>query len=152
MSATFTATLQQASGKKATGIVVPDEVIDELKSGRKPPVRATVNGYEFRTTIGVMAGRSMIPVSAAVRRDAGLEPGDHLDVKLVVDATPREVEVPERLAAAFAANPTAEAFFETLPNSLRRYHVDQVNGAKADETKQRRVDKAIALFLDGKQR
>ncbi len=150
--AKFATTLQQAPGKKATGIVVPAEVIEQLDSGKKPPVRVTINGFEYRTTIGVMAGQSMIPVSAAVRKDAGLKPGDKVDVQLVVDDSPRKVEVPDDLAAGFAANPTAGAFFETLSNSLQRYHVDNINTAKTVETKQRRVEKAISLFLDAKPR
>lgn len=151
-AARFAATLHEAPGKKATGIVVPPEVIDQLQSGKKPPVRVTVNGYEYRTTIGVMAGKSMIPVSAVVRKDAGLVAGDDLVVQLVVDATARDVDVPADLAAAFEANPAAGALFETLSNSLKRFHVDNINTAKAPETRQRRVDKAIATFLAGKQR
>ncbi len=151
-AAKFTATLQQAPGKKATGIVVPPEVIEQLASGKKPPVRVTVNGHEFRTTIGVMSGQSMIPVSAATRAEVGLEAGETVEVGLVVDATPRTVEIPDDLAASFADHPTAGAFFGTLSNSLQRYHVDNINAAKAADTRQRRVDKAISLFLDGKQR
>ena len=151
-TAKFSATLHQAPGKKATGIVVPPEVIDQLNSGKKPPVRVTLNGYEYRTTIGIMAGNAMIPVSAAVRKDAGLTAGDHVSVELVVDTTPRQVENPPDLEAAFAAHPDAAAFFGTLSNSLRRYHVDNITAAKTPETRQRRIDKAIGLFVDGKQR
>jgi len=151
-TATFSATLHQAPGKKATGIIVPPEVIDQLNAGKKPPVRVTLNGHEYRTTIGIMAGNAMIPVSAAVRKDAGITAGDDLIVDLVVDATPRTVENPPDLEAAFAANPDAAAFFGTFSNSLQRYHVDNINAAKTPETRQRRIDKAISLFLDGKQR
>lgn len=151
-TARFSATLKQAPGKKATGIEVPAETIAELDAGKRPPVRVTLNGYEYRTTIGVMSGQHMIPVSAAVRASAGLDAGDTVEVQLVVDATPRTVEIPADLAEAFASHPEAGAFFATLSNSLQRYHVDTINGAKAAETRQRRVDKAIGLFLDGKQR
>ena len=46
----------------------------------------------------------------------------------------------------------SRAFFGTLSNSMQRYHVDSINAAKSADTRQRRIDKAIALFLDGKQR
>ncbi len=148
----FPATLQQAEGKKATGIVVPAAVIEELGAGKKPPLRVTLNGYEYRTTAGVMNGQSMIPVSAAVRDAAGVAAGDAVDVGLVVDSTPRTVDVPADLATAFVANPAAKSFFDTLSNSIQRYHVDSINGAKSADTRQRRVDKAIGLFLAGKPR
>jgi len=150
--ASFTTTLHQEPGRNPTGIVVPPEIIEQLGGGKRPAVAVTLNGYEYRTTIGVMGGQSMVPVSAAIRAATGLAAGDAVDVELRVDTTPRTVEVPNDLATAFEANPAAAAFFATLSNSLQRYHVDNINGAKAADTRQRRVDKAIALFLAGKPR
>ncbi len=60
--------------------------------------------------------------------------------------------VPEDFAAALSADPTAQTFFGQLSNGLQRYHIDNVNGAKTEETRQRRIDKAISLFRQGKQR
>lgn len=135
-----------------TGIVVPEEVIDQLGGGRKPAVAVNVNGYEYRNTVGVMGGKYMISVSAAVRKDTGLKAGDPIHVVLTLADQPREVVVPEDFAAALSAEPTAEAFFAALSNSLQRYHVDNINGAKTPETRQRRIEKAVALFLEGKRR
>ena len=149
-SVTFETTVT-ATGNN-TGIVVPDEVIGQLDAGKRPSVVVSLNGYEYRTTAGVMGGRSMIPVSAAVRGATGLKGGDPVSVTLTVADAPREVIVPADLAAALAADPRAGAFFGKLSNSLRRYHVDSITSAKTADTRQRRIDKAIALFLDGKQR
>ncbi len=135
-----------------TGIVVPDELIERLGAGRRQAVVVSVNGYEYRNTVGVMGGRAMISISAAVRKDTGLKGGDPISVVLTVADAPREVTVPEDFAAALAADAAAAAFFGRLPGSLRRYHVDNVNGAKTAQTRQRRIEKAVALFLAGKQR
>ena len=151
-AAEFSATLEQAPGKQATGIVIPPDVLQQLDAGKKPAVLVSLNGYEYRTTVGVMAGDSMIPVSAAVRKESGLAAGDLVEVRLTVDASPRAVDTPADFAAAMAAAPAAAAFFQTLSNSLQRYHVDNVNGAKTADTRQRRIDKAVSLFLDGKPR
>jgi Bacteriocin-protection, YdeI or OmpD-Associated/Domain of unknown function (DUF1905) len=132
--------------------VVPDEVIEQLAAGRRPPVLISVNGYEYRSTVGVMNGRAMISVSAAVRKATGLQGGDAVQVTLTVADTPREVTVPPDLAEALAADEQAAAFFGTLSNSLQRYHIDNVTAAKSADTRQRRIDKAIALFRAGKQR
>lgn len=148
----FSAELLQADGMKATGIVVPPAVLDQISSGRRPAVRVTLNGHAFRTTLGALAGNTMIPVSAEVRKAAGVAAGDALDITVVADTTPRDVVVPDDLAAALVAQPAAAAFFSKLPNGLQRYHVDLINGAKTDDTRRRRVDKAIELFLAGKQR
>ena len=149
-SVTFETTVT-ANGNN-TGIVVPDEAIEKLAAGKRPPVLVNLNGYEYRNTVGVMAGRHMVSISAAVRKATGLKGGDPVRVTLTVADTPREVEVPADFATALAADDRARAFFGELSNSLQRYHVDNINAAKSAETRQRRIDKAVALFLDGKQR
>ena len=149
-SVTFETTVA-ASGNN-TGIVVPDEVIGQLAAGKRPPVLVNVNGYEYRNTVGVMGGRHMISISAAVRSATGLTGGDPIRVTLTVADTPHEVSVPADFAAALAADERAGAFFDKLSNSMQRHHVDNINAAKSADTRQRRIDKAIALFLDGKQR
>lgn len=148
----FTATLTQAEGRSATGIEVPAAVVEALGAGKRPAVRVRLDDHEFRTTLGVMGGRTMIPVSAAVRKEAGLTAGDEVAVVLTVDASPREIDLPDDFARALAAEPAALAFYETLSNSLKRYHVDNVNGAKTEETRARRIDKSVGLFLAGKPR
>jgi len=140
-----------ASGNN-TGIEVPGDLIDQLGAGKRPPVLVNVNGYEYRNTVAVMDGRHMISISAAVRNATGLKGGDPIRVTLTVADTPREVNVPPDFAAALVADERARAFFGKLSNSMQRYHVDNINAAKSAGTRQRRIDKAIALFLDGKQR
>jgi Domain of unknown function (DUF1905)/Bacteriocin-protection, YdeI or OmpD-Associated len=135
-----------------TGIVVPEEVMDQLAAGKRPPVLVTVNGYDYRSTVAVMGGRYMIGISAAIRQATGLKGGDPIRVTLAVADTPREVEVPADFAAALAVDESVGAFFASLSNSLQRYHVDSVNGAKSLETRQRRIEKAVSLFREGKQR
>ena len=152
MKATVTFDTTVTATGNYTGIVVPEGVIEQLGAGRRPPVIVNVNGYEYRSTVGVMSGRHLISISAAVRNDSGLAAGDAIHVILTVADGPREVTIPDDLAAALSANPTAETFFAKLSNSLRRYHVDNINAAKTTETRRRRIDNAISLFRQGKQR
>ncbi|WP_204985305.1 YdeI/OmpD-associated family protein [Micromonospora globbae] len=149
-SVTFDTTVA-ATGNN-TGIVVPVEVMEQLAAGKRPPVLVNLNGYEYRNTVGVMGGKSMVSISAAVRKATGLKGGDPVRVTLTVADTPREVELPPDFAAALAADEPAATFFANLSNSLRRYHVDNINAAKTDQTRQRRIEKAIDLFRNGKQR
>jgi hypothetical protein len=135
-----------------TGIVVPAKLIDELGAGKRPPVLVDVNGFQYANTVGVMGGKFMISLSAAVRKATGLKGGDAIKVTLTLADAPRSVSIPPDLAAALKSNRQARAFFGSLSNSLQRYHVDNINGAKTAETRQRRIDKAIGLFLEGKQR
>jgi hypothetical protein len=149
-TATFETTLS-ANGNN-TGIVVPDGVVEQLGAGRRPAVVVDVNGYEYRSTVAVMGGQYLIGVSAAVRAATGLVAGDPIRVTLTVATTPRAVEVPADFAAALDAHDGTREFFGALSNSLQRYHVDNINAAKSADTRQRRIDKAIDLFMAGKRR
>lgn len=134
-----------------TGIVVPPELIQELGAGARPPVLVEVNGYSYRTTVGVMKGTHMVGISAAIRKTTGLAGGDPIEVSLTLADTPREVDVPPDLQQALTAAGTQE-FFGSLSNSVQRFHIDSINGAKTPETRQRRIDRSITLFLQGRQR
>jgi hypothetical protein len=57
-------------GKASTGIQVPDEVDTEFDAGKRPPVRVTINGHTYRTTVAPMGGQSWIPLSAENREGA----------------------------------------------------------------------------------
>jgi|SRR5665213_784201 len=135
-----------------TSIVVPDAVITQLDAGKRPAVVVNVNGYEYRNTVGVMGGNCTISISSDVRKTTGLKGGDPIHVELTVATTPREMQMPADFEAALAADPQARVFFTQLSNGLQRYHVDNINAAKTDETRKRRIEKAVGLFLEGKQR
>src|ERR1700753_2459416 len=87
-----------------TGIEVPADLIEKLGAGKRPAVVVSVNGYEYRVAVGVMGGRHLISVSAAIRKETGLTGGDPVHVVLTVADAPREVTVPDDFAAALAAD------------------------------------------------
>ncbi len=145
---TFRATILQG-GKTATGIHVPDEVVAALGSGRRQRVRVTLGAYSYRSTVAPMGGRFMLPVSAEVRSGAGVAGGDELDVVLELDTEPREVTVPPDLAAALGDG-EARGFFDGLSYTNQSRVVLSVEGAKTAETRQRRIDKAVATLQQGR--
>jgi hypothetical protein len=121
-----------------TGIPVPPEVLEALGGGKRPAVAVVVNGYRFSSTVGSMGGQALIPFSSERRAESGLAGGDDLAVSLELDAAPRETAVPDDLAAALAGAGVREAF-DALAPSRRKAHVTAVEGAKAAETRARRV-------------
>ena len=127
-----------------TGIEVPPEVIDALGAGKKPAVLVNVNGFEYRSTVAVMGGRYMISFSSDKRAATGIGGGDAIVVDLEVDTAPRTVDVPDDLVTALDAAPGARAAFDALSRSARKAHVTAVEGAKAAETRQRRIDGIVA--------
>jgi Bacteriocin-protection, YdeI or OmpD-Associated/Domain of unknown function (DUF1905) len=145
----FTSTLESA-GKTAAGFHVPDAVMDGLADGRRPKVRVTINGYTWRTSVGIVDGRSMIGMPVDQRAAARVAPGDVLDVDVELDTEVREVVLPDDFAAALAPFPDARAFFDSRNYSERRWFVLGIEDAKTPETRARRVEKAVERLREGR--
>ena len=119
---TFSTTMFQDGNN--TGIEVPEDVVAALGAGKRPPV--------------------LVPFSAERRAESGIAGGDAIDVELTVDTAPRVVEVPADLEAALAASPQAHAAWAKLSYSQRKAHVTSVTGAKAAETRARRIAAVVS--------
>ena len=146
---TFRATLQ-LNGKTATGVRVPNEVIAALGTGKRPAVHVTIAGYSYRSSVASMHGVFMLPVSADVREHAGVAAGDELDVTLELDTEPREVLVPPDFADALDRDAQARRFFDGLSYSNRLRYVLSIEGAKSDETRQRRIARSVEALRAGR--
>ena|SRR5579884_3299776 len=140
----------QLSGKTATGISVPTEVVERLGSGKRPRVRVTINGYTYRSSVAPMGGEFMLPVSAEVRASAGVAAGDELDVDIELDAEPREVTVPSDFMEALNGDEDARRVFDGLSYSNKQRVVLSIEGAKTAETRLRRIDKAMGDLREGR--
>jgi bacteriocin resistance YdeI/OmpD-like protein/uncharacterized protein DUF1905 len=140
------------NGKTATGIQVPDEIVDGLGAGKRPAVRVTLRNYTYRTTIAPMGGSYWIGVSAEHRANAGVAAGDTLDVGVEVDDAPRTVDVPDDLAAALDADPSARAFFDSLSFTNQNTYVLWVTDAKKPVTRAGRVEQTIEALLARRKR
>ncbi len=144
MKTTFTTTVVQEEGKNATGLRIPAESIDALGGKKRPAVRVTLSGYTYRSTVAAYGDVFMLPLAQERREAAGVKAGDQVEVTLELDTEPRTVEVPDDLAAALAAKPGARAAFDALAYSARKEHVRQVETARAQETRERRIAKIVA--------
>jgi hypothetical protein len=147
----FRTTILQGD-KTATGIEIPAQIVEALGSGRRPKVRVTFRGYTYRSSVAVVSGVFMVGVSAEVRAGAGVKGGDAVDVDIELDTAPREVTVPADLSAALDAEPDARRTFDGLSYSNKSWHVLQIEGARTDETRRRRLAKSIELLREGRAR
>jgi Bacteriocin-protection, YdeI or OmpD-Associated/Domain of unknown function (DUF1905) len=116
----------------------------------RAPVRGTINGHPFRSTVAVYGGRSYLPVRKALREAAGVAAGDAVVIELEADEQPRTVDPPPDLAAALAADPEARAAFEGLSFTHQREYAEWVAEAKREATRRRRVDQAVEMLRDGR--
>lgn len=136
----FTTTLFQDG--RNVGIEVPEEIVASFEAGKRVPVVVTIAGYTYPSTIAVMGGRYLIPLAAAHRNAAGVAGGETHEVTLEHDRSSRDTPVPDDLAEALAAAGLRPAFDKLAP-SHRKAHVNSVIEAKADATRQRRIEKVL---------
>ena len=135
-------------GRTATGIPVPDEVVEKLGSGKRPPVVVTIGDYSYRTTVAPMGGSFWIPLAAEHREAAGLQAEQEVDVDIELDTAPRTVELPDDLSAAM--DDAARTAFDVLAPSHQKEWVRWVTEAKKPETRSARIDKTVEGLKAGR--
>ena len=141
-TASFKTTLL-AAGKTATGIEVPKKVVEALGSGQRPAVRATINGYTYRSTVAVMGGKFMLGLSADVRAKAGVAAGDRLDVVLELDTERRTFPAPPELKKVFAKDRSTKKVYDSLSFSRQRAIAGPIASAKTDVTRKKHLARAV---------
>jgi hypothetical protein len=138
----FTTTIAQGTSKNVAGIVVPDDIVFRLGGGKRAPVKITINGYTYRSTLAVMRGKSMVGIAIEHRENAGVAGGDLVEVGIELDRTPRTVEIPCDLADALERIGARDGF-DLLAYSQRKEHVRSINEAKSADTRVRRIGRAV---------
>jgi hypothetical protein len=128
------------------GLEVPPELVEALGGGARPPVTITVNGHSWKSRVAIMRGRHLLGLSNANREAAGVTIGDEVEVELELDVEPRVVVEPPDFARALADDPVARAAYDNLTDSRKREQVRAIESAKKPETRQRRIEKAIATL------
>lgn len=109
----------------------------------RAPVKVTLNGYTFRSTIASMGRKFIIPLRRSNREAAGLDGGETLEVEIELDTEKRTVEVPGDLKKALKAKPPAWARWGELSFTHQREYAEAVVGAKKPETRARRIDNTV---------
>jgi hypothetical protein len=108
----------------------------------RAPVKVTLNGYTYRSTIAAMGGPPCIPLRKSNREAAGLEGGETIEVRVDLDTEERVIEPPADFVKALKAMPPAWERWSELSYSHQREHVEAIEGAKASETRARRIERA----------
>ncbi len=109
----------------------------------RAPVKVTLNGYAYRSTIAAMGGPPFIPLRRSNREAAGLEGGETLQVRLDLDTEKREVKPPADFAKALKAAPPAWDRWQEMSYTHQREYVEALAGAKKPETRTRRLEGAV---------
>jgi hypothetical protein len=140
ISKTFKATILREGSMSAIPLTFdPKSVFGKVRA----PVKVTLNGYTYRSTIASMGGPPFIPLRKSNREAAGLEGGETIEVRLDLDTEKREVKLPADLAKALKAAPPAWERWQELAYTHQREYVEALENAKKPETRARRLASAV---------
>jgi bifunctional DNA-binding transcriptional regulator/antitoxin component of YhaV-PrlF toxin-antitoxin module len=138
--------------RDSAGMVEVPFDVKQIFGSARPPVTATVNGVTWRTTVATYDGRFYVGMRKELRDRAGIVDGDPVEVTIESDDAPRTVDAPADLKKALRGSSAAKKAFDGLSFTHRREYVEWITGAKKDETRRRRVAKAIEMLEAGETR
>jgi hypothetical protein len=142
VSKKFRATLQTDDESAFTYIVIPFKAQDVFGRGR-PPVRVTLNGYAYRSTLAPYGSEYYLAVNQTVRAGARVKVGDRVTVILEADEAPRAIKAPTDLVRALKASPPAQTRWKELSFTHQKEYVNAIEDAKRPQTRARRIEKTI---------
>jgi hypothetical protein len=114
----------------------------------KVPVKVTINGYTWRSTVGNRGGIQYIVVNAEARRSAGVKAGDVVNIAIEPDAEKREIDIPAPLQKALGAKLTQK--LNSLSFTHKKEFIVGYSEAKKEDTRARRVEKMKLMLATGK--
>jgi len=139
-------------GKEAgvvSAIAPPIDMAETFGTQGRVPVRGTINGFPFRSSLMPMGGCHWMPVNKALCQGAGVKPGDMVEVVMRRDVEERTVEAPPELQKKLAKNKKAQAKWDTLSFTHKKEMANSISGAKQAQTKKRRLAKLMQVLQTG---
>ena len=147
----FRVLVEREEGSEVCGINIPFDVEKTFGTRGRVPVRGTLNGAPFRSSLFRMGGDChFMVVNRKLREASGVRGGETVPVVLERDTEPRTIDPPADFARALKGSKEARAVWDKLSYTHRREHVEHIEEAKRPETRQRRIEKSIALLAAGK--
>lgn len=139
-------------GKEAgvvSAITPPIDVPEMFGTRGRVPVKGTINGFPFRSSLMPMGGCHMMPVNKTLCQGAGVKPGDIVDVVMQRDAEERTVEPPVELARVLKKSKQARERWEKLSFTHKKKMANSIRGAKQEQTRERRLAKVVSVLETG---
>ncbi len=132
-------------------ITFPYDVMELFGTRARIPVRFSVDGHVFRSSLAPMGSCGhIIPFNKEMREQTGYKAGDTIHVVLERDTEPRIAAVPEDVMAALKAVPAADKAFQKYSYSHKKEVMAWINDARKPETRQKRISRLVQTLADNK--
>jgi hypothetical protein len=145
----FQAKIQGKEAGVVAAITPPAEVMEFFATRGRVPIRGTINGFPFRSSLMPMGGCHMMPVNKTLREGAGVRPGDMVDMVIERDQEERTVEAPPELERELAKSKKARERWDELAFTHKKEMALSISGAKQEETRKRRLAKVMNVLKTG---
>src|SRR5579862_5018335 len=139
-------------GKSTAALKPPFDVIEVFQRKGRVPVKGTINGFPFRSSLMNMGDGHMMAVNAQLRAGGKCKAGDVVDVVLELDEEERKVEVPAYLKKIINSDAKAQAFWSKLSFTHQKEYVREIEGAKRPETKEKRIAAMMEALKKGQRK
>ena len=140
----FKVKLLAQAGLEWAALKPPFDVVAVFQRKGRVPVKGTINGFPFRSSLMNMGDGHMMVVNAEMRAGANCKAGDIVNVVMGIDVDERTVELSTYLKKIIASDPKAKDFWPQLSFTNQKEYVREIEGAKRPETR----DKRIAAMMD----
>ncbi len=148
----FEVTLLKPPDIDGAYFIVPFNVPKVFGTKAQVKVRGTIDGYPYRGSIANMGEGHCMGVKKEIRQAIGKTAGDTVEVVMEIDTEPRIVAVPEDFQQAMDNNPTVKEIFDKFSYTHKKEYVEWIEGAKRQETRESRINKAVEQIASSKKR
>jgi len=146
----FKVKLLGAPGMDVAALKPPFDVVEVFQRKGRVPVKGTVNGFPFRSSLMNMGDGHMMVVNAQMRAGAKCKAGDTVSVVMELDTEKRTVEVPGYLKKVIAAEPATKEAWAKLSFTHQKEHVRAIEEAKRPETREKRIAAMLEMLANKK--
>jgi hypothetical protein len=147
---TFKVKLEGVPGMEVAALRAPFDVTEVFGTRARVPVRGTINGFRYRSSLMPMDGCHRMVVNREIREGAGVRAGDTVKVVMERDDAPRTVTPPALLKKELAKSKAARANWEKLSFTHKKEMARSIAEVKQEETRARRLAKVMDVLKNGK--
>jgi hypothetical protein len=148
----FKVKLLGQAGSEVAALQPPFDVVAVFERKGRVPVKGTINGFPFRSSLMNMGDGHMMVVNAQLRGGAKCKAGDTVAVLMELDEDKRTVEVPAYLKKIIDCDPKAREFWPKLSFTHQKEYVREIEGAKKPETRDKRVAAMMNALRKGQRK
>jgi len=146
----FKVKLDGMPSSEVAALSAPFDVEKTFGTRARVPVRGTINGFPFRSSLMPMGGCHRMVVNKTLRDGAGVRAGDTVAVEMERDEEARTVDPPALLKRELANSKAVRANWEKQSFTNQKEMARSITEVKQEETRARRFAKVMDVLKNGK--